>query len=80
MIGEVEHIGWDGVEDDWLLVLLFYSTMIESARLNLISLFTNHVDHFVNIFLADIVVRCLYHDTNNRLRARFADKDTSCIT
>lgn len=30
---EVRYIGWDGIEDDCLLVLLFYSTLIESARL-----------------------------------------------
>ena len=47
--------------------------------LRLISLFANHVDHFINILLACIVVRCFHHNTNHRLSAGLTHQNTAGI-
>ena len=48
--------------------------------LHFIALFANHVDYFVHVLLADIMVRCFHHDTDHRLGAGFTHQNTACIT
>ena len=53
--------------------------MIKSARLNLISLFANHIDYFVHILLAGIMVRCFHHHTYDRLSTGSTRQNTTSI-
>ena len=67
-----------------LKLLLFYSCLdftqnLGETRLNLISLFANHVVHFVNILLAGVVIRCFHHHTHQRIDAGFPNKDASGV-
>ena len=61
------------------MVFLFYSAVKKSARSNLISLFANHIDHFVNILLAGIMVRGFHHHANDRLSAGLTHQNTAGI-
>ena len=61
------------------MVLLFYSTVIESARSNHISLFADYADHFVNKLLAGVMVRRFHHHTHDRLGAGLTNQNTTSI-
>src|SRR5699024_1785028 len=67
-----------------LLYFPFYAKRLwelpeSSLTLCLISLFADYIDHFINILLASIMVRCFHHDTHHRFSTGFAHQNTTSI-
>lgn len=68
--------------------LLYFSSLCKRALnycpessliLYFVFLFLDYIDHFVNILLAGIMVKCFHHNTNGCLNARLVRQNVTSI-